>query len=285
MSNTEPVIHLPPLAQLPRTRDVLNDICNLLERALGPIHRFRRIRANRDNDVQLAVGFHAMNGLDAARAVHTLSATDHAGTATLYFRVVFEALVKIRWMRVDPERARAYLESEPFERHILATERIRNSDRWPAIVKECEDAVAGNPALLQLPKVNTGKNNPPNFDAVARGLRMPPLEVMATEIGMDEDDFLLDHGVTSLLPHTSVVHVKNFAKNLNADGTVSCSTSIDPTMLVGYVARTATRTGEILNQVLEVWPDGALMFASENVAKNLTEIVTAIHGQIRAARA
>lgn len=272
------VIHLPPLAHLPRIREVLDDLCGLLDRALAPIHRFKRIRADLDNDLKLAMGFHAMNGLEAARAVHTLSGTDHAGTATLYFRVVFEVLVKIRWIRQDPDRARAYLESEPFERYILATDRVRNSKRWPQIVKECDDAVAANPALLQLPKVNTGKNNPPNYKAIARALRMPSLEVMATDIGMDQEDYLLDHGVPSLSPHTSVVHVKNFAKKLNADGSVNCSTIVEPTMLLGYVARTATRTGEVLNQVLEVWPDGATMFESEKAAQRLTEIVDALRG-------
>jgi hypothetical protein len=279
VSKIEPVplfIHLPPLAHLPRTREVLHDLCNLLDRALVPIHRFKRVRADLDNDLKLAVGFLAMNGLAAARAVHTLSGTEHAGTATLYFRVVFEVLVKIRWMRKDLARARAYLQSEPFERYILATDRVKKSKRWAAIVKECADEVATNLELLQLPKVNTGKNNPPNFKAIARALRMPSLDVMAKDIGMDEEDYLLHHGLPSLFPHTSVVHVKNFAKTLNADGSVNCSTTVDPTMLLGYVARTATRTGEVLNQVLEVWPDGATMFESEKVAKRLSEIVEAL---------
>lgn len=284
MSESRPaehLFHLPPLAQLPRTREVLADVCRVLERALGPIHRFRRERGEIENDLKMAVGFHAMNGLDAARAVHTLSGTDdHAGTASLYFRVVFEALIKVRWMRKEPVRAKAYLDSEPFERYVLATDKVKNSKHWATILEDCANVIAANPDYTKLPKVFAGKNNPLNYKALSRALRMPALDVMADDLAMDEDTYFLDHGFTSLLPHTSVVHVREFAKSLNADGTVNCSTTIDPVTLVGYVARTATRTGEILQQALEIWPDGAVQFDAENVGERLKDVVFALSGLV-----
>lgn len=263
-------------------------MCTLLERALAPVHRFRRVRDNRTNDERLAVGLHALNALDAARAVHTLSATDHAGTVALHVRTLFEVLVKIRWLRIDTARSRAFLESDPFERHYLATERIKKSARWAAIIEECDTVIAQNPDLLKLPKVFTGKNNPPNYDAVAKALWMPDIDVMVAEITahaetkarkdvvMHEDDVLLDHDVTSLSPHTSIVHVKNFAKALNTDGTVTLSTRIDPLMLLNYVVKSATRTGQIMDEIFDLFPDGKISHDSEEAAARLRDVVNGI---------
>jgi hypothetical protein len=43
--------------------------------------------------------------------------------------------------------------------------------------------------------------------AIGRGLRMPGLNAMAKEIGMEEDDLLIDHGMPSLTPHMSILFV------------------------------------------------------------------------------
>ena len=91
---------------------------------------------------------------------------------------------------------------------------------------------------------------------------------------------MLDFDVPSLYPHTSVVHAKNFASSLNADGTVVLSTEMEPLTLLGYVARSTTRTGEVLQEVLGVFQDGAILFDTEKAVKALNEIITAINGVI-----
>jgi len=274
------VIHVPATAQLPRLRSLLEDLCDLLDRALGPVRRFRREWNSLDNDLRLACGLHALNALDAARAVHVLSATEFAGTVAPHFRTIFEALLKIRWMRQHPPRARAFLESEPFERYALATTRVKKSDRWPKIVAECKDAVARHPHLLNLAKATVGVKKRPNFKAIASALRMPELFEMAKSLGMDEEDYLIDHAVPSLTPHTSVVHVKNYPKYQHGDGTVAVSTELDPTMLLGYVARSATRIGQVLQEVLALYPDGKIEFDSENVAKGLADVTTMLRNSM-----
>lgn len=265
-----PFFDAPLYAHLPRLRETLGSLISVLDRALAQVHRFRRIDDEIQNAVRLAAGLHALNALDAAKAVLNLSGTDYAQTLAPHFRTLFEVLVKIRGMRKKPARARAYLEAAPFERHIMATERIRKSKRWAGIVKACEDAVAKNPKLLELKKVNTGKNNPPNFDAVARALRMD-VEAIVTELGMDEDDYLLDFGVPSLNPHSSVVFTENFGKSFNADGTANFSSEIDIKLLLIYVIRSAARVGQILEDVLQLFPDGALQYEAEKFEPQLQE--------------
>ena len=274
------VIHLPPLAQLPRARGVLNDFANLLDRALEPARRFTRVRENLDNDVLLAVSLHALNALEAARALHTLSGTDHAGTVAPHFRTLFDAVVKMRWMRKHPQRARQYLQSGPFEQYALATERVKKSHLWAQIVAACKAGIAENPELLDLPKATKGPQKRPDFAAIAKALRMPDIEEMATAVGMDEDDYLIDQSFPSLNPHTSVLHTTMFMKGVNADGTARLSSEINPGMLLAYVGRGATRTGEVLEEVFKAYPDGALQFETEKVAERLQDIVVALSGLV-----
>ena len=274
-----PIFQVAPAAHLPRLRETLADLIVILDKALGPVRRFRKSDDQVENPLRLAAGVHALNALDAARAVHNLSGTDYAQTLTPHFRTLFEVLVKIRAMRKDPARARAYLESEPFERHAMATERVKKSKLWDEIVKDCKDAIARNPALLKLKKVNTGKNNPPNFNAVARALRMD-VETLAKELGMDEDDYLMDFGVPSLNPHTSPVFTKNFGKSLNGDGTANLSSEIDPKLLLIYVIRSSARVGQILEDVLALFPDGPLQFEAEKIAPRLEEQTGALRNLI-----
>jgi len=273
-------LHLPPLAQLPRIRNALAEVCDLLTRALAPAKRFERVRDDLDNDLRLAVAVHGLNALDAARAIHVLSGTEYAWALIPHLRTVFETLVKIKWMRAKPQRAREYFLSEPFERYAMATPKVKASSRWAQIVRDCELTIEQNPTLLDLPKVRRGKNETPNYGAVARALRMRSLETLANEVRMDDETYLLDFDVPSLYPHTSVVHTKNFARSLNADGTVVLSTEMEPLMLLGYVARSATRTGEVLQEVLGVFHDGAILFDTEKSVEALNEIVTAINGVI-----
>jgi hypothetical protein len=274
-----PFFDVPLSAHLPRLRETLADLITVLDKALGPVRRFRKTDDAVENPLRLAAGMHALNALDAARAVHNLSGTDYAQTLTPHFRTLFEVMVKMRAMRNDPKRARAYLESEPFERHAMATERVRKGKHWAGIIQDCKDAVAKNPALLQLPKVNTGKNNPPNFTAVARGLRMD-LETLAEELGMDEEDYLMDFAVPSLAPHTSPVYTKTFGMSINADGTATMSSDIDPKLLLIYVIRSSARVGQILEDVLALFPDGPLQFEAEKIEPRLEEQTVALQNLV-----
>jgi hypothetical protein len=271
-------LYLPPGAHLPRIRAVLEEICHALEKALAPVRRYRPVPDEVENALRMAVGTHALAALDAALAVHIVSGTESAGTIATDCRTVFECLVKMRWMRKDARRARSYLASEPFERYALANARVKKSNRWPDIVGNCKTSIAANPWLLDLPNATKGARKRPDFDAIAKALRMPSLEDMSKAIGQDDDAYLVDSDVPSLTPHTSVLYVKNFVKARNADDTFILSTSMDPRMLDGYVARTATRTGEVLKEVLDLWPDGAIMFEADSAAERLAEIVTALKG-------
>lgn len=273
---------LPPDALLPRCREVLLTIARVLERALEPAKRFRRVRDDRDNDVRLASAVHALNALDASYAAHSVSGTEYPAGTALHLRIVFEALVKIRWMRQVPLRAKAYLDSEPFERYAHALGLAAASHRWSEIVEACEAAVTADPSLLSLPKVlNPDKS--PNFKRIAARLRMPKILDMATDVGM-QDDYFIDFDVPSFYPHTSVLHTKSFAQRLNSDGFVELSAKVNPIVLSGFVARAATRAGAITSEVLNLWPDGAIQFAAENALEELVQVVNVLKGYMEGAK-
>ena len=107
---------------------------------------------------------------------------------------------------------------------------------------------------------------------------MPPLEVMAKALGMDEDVYLIDVDVPSLYPHTAVTYTKNFHKRNNADGTAYLSTEADPIMLLGLVTRTATRVGEMLKEVLDIFSNGAIAFDADSAATRLADTARAVRG-------
>jgi hypothetical protein len=274
-------IHVPPAAQLTRMRGMLLDLCDLLDRALVPAKRFMPDPGTPGNDVRLAVVLHGFNALESARAVQNLSGTDYAGAIAPHYRTLFEALVKIRWMRKHPKRARRFLESDPFERYALATNRVKKSKHWARIVSECKMAVEKNPDLLKLPDAVGRKSRRPNYSAIAKGMRMD-LGDMVRSLGMDEEDYLIDHAVPSLTPHSSILHVSQYAKRKNSDGSVTISTEMDANMLLAYVSRAATRTGEVLNQILEIYPDGKIIFDSEEVARRLSDVTIMLRNTMRA---
>jgi hypothetical protein len=71
-------------------RELLAELCNLLDRALDPAKRFIPKPGAPENDVRLAGAMHAFNALDAGRAVHNLSGTDYPGTIAPHFRATLK---------------------------------------------------------------------------------------------------------------------------------------------------------------------------------------------------
>jgi hypothetical protein len=256
---------LPQLAYLPETLDRLDELIALLDRALEPARRFKRVRDDRENDLRLAVALHALNALGQARAVRLLAEQGMGHAIYAPVRTIFESLVKIRWIRRDPGRATSYLDAEPFARYVLATSRVKKAPAFKRIVQECENAVTAKPGLLKLPNA-TNKNGKANFRAIAMALRMPNLEVMAAAVGMDEEILLLDAAVPSLSPHGDVIYTRNFAKGLNADGSFTLSYEADPGMLQAYAARALAHVGCIVEDLaMHVFPDGAIQFEAEEL--------------------
>jgi hypothetical protein len=267
---------IPPEAHLPRARAALNEVAGLLDLAVAPARRFRKSGTELENDLRIAVGMHGLAALDAARAVHLLSGTDDTGMVPTGFRTICDCLVKIRWMRADAQRARAYLVAEPFERYALASESIKKSQKWAAIMGDCKKTLAENPWILKRDAVVNGSKKKPLYDKIVWALRMPAPEEMAQDVGMDEDDYLFDTGISSLAPHTSVVHAKNFARSLNADGTVNLSATLEPLMLLWYVSRSTVRLGAVANEVLNVFSDGAVAHKAGEIERDVSEAILAL---------
>lgn len=262
------VIHLPALAYLPETLDRLDELIALLDRALEPTRRFKRARKDQPNDLRFAVALHALNALGQARAVRLLS--EHKMGYAIYapVRTIFEALVKIRWMRKDPRRATAYLDAEPFARYVLATPRVMKTEAFQHVLRDCKNAVASKPSLLNLPKARR-KNGKADYRAIAMALRMPKIEEMAHAVGLDAEVVFLDSAVPSLSPHGDVVYTRNFAKRLNPDGTVLLSYEADPGMLQAFAARTLCHVGMIIEDLsMNVFPDGVIQFEAEELLQN-----------------
>lgn len=278
------VLHVPKLAFLPGLLECLDETIHLLDRSLGPVKTFHVVRNDPQNDLQLAIGVHALNALDAARAVRVLAEKEMGNAIYPHARLIFDALVKTRWMRQNPARATIYLDSEPFERYLQASPAVKNSPVFTSIVKECTDAVAANPSLLKLKKA-VAKNGQPDFRKIAFAMRMPSVPTMVKDIGMTEDDYLVDFGVPSLYPHTAVMHTRGFVRSMNRDGTINLEVGSKPEMLTGYTARALVQTGNIIQEVLRSFPDGAIEFEMEKCVAHMNEAVSRLRGVMVAARA
>ncbi|MBV8368759.1 MAG: hypothetical protein JO036_07455 [Candidatus Eremiobacteraeota bacterium] len=274
-------IILPPTAQLPRARAVLQSITNVLDDALEPTRRFHRVRDDLENDLCLAAAVHALSGLDAARAILVLADEDHGNALAPHARTIVEAFVKIAWMRQDRQRARDYLESEPFERFAHATPAVRASNRWNEILRDCDTAVKQCPDLLNLKKAVDPNTGQPDYKAIAKALRMPSFIRLAAAIGLDQDDYLVDFDFHSFTPHTSVLHAKTFFRAVNPDSSVTATTKMDPCMLIAIVARAANNSARLVNEILSVFPDGAVLFKFEKAVEELAEMSAAVNGLIR----
>lgn len=274
-------IHLPPLAYLPETLDRLDELVGLLDRALEPARHFKRVRDDQQNDLQFAVALHALNALGLTRAVRLLA--EHKMGQAIYapVRTVFESLVKIRWMRRDPQRATNYLDAEPFARYVLATPRVKKTPAFKQILKDCENAVKAKRSLLNLPKARK-KNGKADYRAIAMALRMPKLEEMAKAVDMDEEIFLLDAAVPSLSPHGDVIYTRNFAKWFNSDGSVLLSYESDPGVLQAFTARTLCHVGMIVEDLsMHVFPDGVIQFeAEELLQKRMNPLLEKLHSSV-----
>jgi hypothetical protein len=261
------LIHLPPLAYLPHTLELLDEVIALLERSLLPARRFERIRADRQNDFILAATLHALNALGAARALRVLAEREMGYAVYSHGRTIFESLVKIKWMGKEKSRATSYLEAEPFSRYALATRRVKMHPVFMTIVAECKNEIAANPQLLKLPGALTASGRP-DFAGISKALRMPRLGDMAKAIGMDEEGYLIDSSFPSLSSHGNVVYTRNFATGPNPDGSVDLSLQGNPGMLLAFAARSLPLTGSILEEVAwNVFPDGAIQFEIEKLVK------------------
>jgi hypothetical protein len=146
------MIFLPETAYLDQARDILRRGIALAE-AFIPMASFAKGNDAADNDLKLAVILHMINGLQSARALDELAGAKLPLPASIHLRVLNEVVVKIGWMRKEPDRASTYLRSEPFERYLAATDKIRSMPVFKDIETECQLMVDKYPELLHLPKV------------------------------------------------------------------------------------------------------------------------------------
>ena len=269
---------MPPLAYLPEVLQRLDEVNLLLERSLEPSRAFRGVRSDQQNNLRLAVGLHTLNALEASKALHVLANRKMGVAMYPHARTMFEVLVKIRWMQKCPSRATDYLDSEPFERYALASPIVKARPVFKEVVADCKKALEDNPRLLKLPKL-VGKNGHPDFAKIAKALRMPDLDKMVVDVGLDSDDYMLDFGITSLAPHSSIVHTIDFAKRINPDGSAMFSAEIPPKMLLGYAARALPRAGQILESTLKTFPDGKIEYEAEHHAQIVKTLVLKLKGE------
>ena len=189
----------------------------------------------------------------------------------------------------DPSRAKRYLQSEPFGRYALATDRVRSSWRFPVVVADCRNAIDADPSLLVLiaPKAlrKAERRGPPNYYALlAQALRLPNMRPMAHAVGMDDEDYFIDYAFPSQQPHSTAVHTKSFATGWNKDQTARLSTSETNDLLVPTAARSLPHLGNIIYEVLQQFPDGALEYAAESCIPKVDAVVSKLATDTRYAR-
>lgn len=274
------MIHLPPLAYLSQVLDCLEELTSLLRRALAPAEHFTRTRNDAENDLRLVIALHAVNALHAARAIRALASTKMGNSIFPHVRIIFEALVKMRWLAKDATRATRYLQSEPFNRYLLATERVRLTEHFRIALRDCSHAIEADPSLLDLPKRRPNYIGPVSYREIGRALPMPRMKKMASEIGMDDEDYFIDYAVPSQQPHSSPTHTKAFAPKINSDNTALITTDESNALLLSYSARSLPHVGNVLVEVLHSFPDGAVEYAAEQLAERIADLVTKLRGQV-----
>jgi hypothetical protein len=268
------MLYLPPLARLPEIIGCLDEMIAILARALAPAARFERKRGDVTNDLTLAVAVHAINALHAARAIRVLAEEKMGNSLYPHGRIIYEALVKIQWMRLDSARATRYLQSESFNRYRLLRGLLRQPPHFPQVMADCRAAIAGDPTLLSLVRPKQNAIGPPNYyKLLGVALRMPKMTDMIIEIGMDEEDYFVDYAFPSQQPHSSPTHTKNFAKRVNSDDMARISTDESNDLLVSYSARALPHIGNVVVQVLSVFPDGAIEYDAEKCAARINNVV------------
>jgi hypothetical protein len=277
------------LAYLPEILDRVRDFLDLLDRALKPAKSFERKQNDLQNDLRLGVAVHGIGAYHAGRALIVVSEAHLGSSIYPHARTIFEALVRMRWMRADPLRARRYLQSEPFGRYALATERVQSSWRFPIVVNDCRNAIDADSSLLGLitPKVlkKAERRGPPNYYAlIARALRLPNMRLMALAVGMDDEDYFIDYAFPSQQPHSTAVHTKSFATGWNKDQTAQISTAETNELLVPTAARSLPHLGNIIYEVLQQFPDGAIEYAAEICVPKVDAIVSKLAADTRYAR-
>lgn len=273
------MIHLPPLAYLTEILDRAREFLDLLDRALQPAQSFERKRDDLQNDLRLAIAVHGIGAYHAGRALVLVSEAHLGSSVYPHSRTIFEALVRMRWMRADPLRARRYLQSEPFGRYALATERVQSSWRFPVVVADCRNAIDADPSLLGLITPNVlakaERQGPPNlYSLVARALRLPNMRLMAHAVGMDDEEYFIDYAFPSQQPHSTAVHTKSFATGWNKNQTARLSTAETNDLLIPTAARCLPHLGNIVYEVLQQFPDGVLEYAAETCVPKVDAIVS-----------
>jgi hypothetical protein len=100
------------------------------------------------------------------------------------------------------------------------------------------------------------------FEAIARALRMDSFADMGEELGLDEDETLIDWEILSGYPHTNIMMTRNFVK-AGASNTFRFDSMPPAATYLGYVMRGSTKVLALATEVHSLFPDGAKQHEAE----------------------
>jgi hypothetical protein len=216
----------------------LDRTCERLDAVLASARAYPPKQRTPESDLDLAVVLHALSARDDARAVLALAKARISHPLITHVRTIFEARSKMIWLTKDPSRAARLFDSEPFERYRLANKYpgIKERPVWKTILADCKQAVKDDPKLLMhQPKDAKTPASRPDYMAITEALRMPEMEELLKQIEASPNDYVENYRLSSLSSHVSIVHLKDFPKRLNADGSIMLDASVSPEFGDHYV--------------------------------------------------
>lgn len=177
-------------------------------------------------DQQLTIGLLAISVYNSAKAIISLYDGGQGDASLIFVRSQLEQAAKAEYFATRPQRARDFLDLEPFERYKLAEKyKVKESLR-ATIVSECKNAVKRNPKLLLHQSKTTKGSSRADFLAIREALNPPDMQGLLEANKWSFDLYVTVFQFGSLGIHGSINELRNYF-DVDDNGTISFQPEVD----------------------------------------------------------
>jgi hypothetical protein len=225
------------------------------------------ISIDHKRDQQLVIGMLAISNYNSAKSILALYEADQGEQTLVFVRSQFEQAARADYFAKNKQRARDFLDLEPFERYKLAQKYHVRAALRETIVRECKEVVRQNPLLLRHQRKNAKGRRKADFLAIREALKLPPMEELLKALNWPPERYVDVYLFGSLRIHGSINDLRTYFEQ-NVDGSVSFAPEQDlrgppdyllqsSAYLLGFIGRIDQwfpgagrdlEVGELLNQ-------------------------------------
>jgi hypothetical protein len=205
------------------------------------------------HDQQLAIGMLAISNYNSAKSVLALFEAGQGEQTLIFVRSQFEQAAKADYFGKHAERARNFLDLEPFERFKLTQGyKIKDSLR-DKIVAECKEKVKRHPHLLRHQGKTSKRKVKPDFLAIREALKLPSMEVMLKKLKWDSGLYVTIFLFGSLRVHGSINDLRNYLQR-RKDGSVTFAPEQDLRGVPDYLLQSMAYPFGFIGKIAEWFP-------------------------------